>query len=280
VRLADGERAIDEIARDRRAPFSGKLFRDHVHLTFDGNYLLAEAILAQLEQALPEEIRHRANGNLPTRAECAVWLALTPYDELQMSAWAANTMSRPPFTQQLDHDDRQADAREQVENLRRAASAEETFEEAMKTYATALARSPNDWQIHDHLAAILLRRGKVAEAVEHWREAVRLLPTNIDTLHQLATVLATSPIASVRNGPEAVGLAERAVMLAGGGEPMFLDTLAAAHAEAGNLAKAIETARQAIALASRQQKQSLIATLQAKIADYERRARRASQPQR
>ena len=47
-------------------------------------------------------------------------------------------------------------------------------------------------------------------------------------------MLATCPQASLRNGIEAVKLAERANQLAGGKNPAVLCTLAAAYAEAGN----------------------------------------------
>ena len=51
-------------------------------------------------------------------------------------------------------------------------------------------------------------------------------------MNDLAWVLATSPEASLRNGKEAVRLARQAVKLGGGKQPAFLDTLAAAYAEA------------------------------------------------
>ena len=65
-----------------------------------------------------------------------------------------------------------------------------------------------------------------------------------------AWMLATNPNASVRNGAEAVELAQRAVELSGGREPAILDTLAAAYAEAGRFPEAVKTAQRAAALAS------------------------------
>ena len=51
-------------------------------------------------------------------------------------------------------------------------------------------------------------------------------------------MMATDPDPSVRNGSEAVRLAERAVQLTGAREPTLLDTLAAAYAEAGRFQEA------------------------------------------
>jgi Flp pilus assembly protein TadD len=85
----------------------------------------------------------------------------------------------------------------------------------------------------------------------------------------MAYMLATNPNASIRNGAEAVTLAKRAVELSGGREPAFLDTLAAAYAEAGQFTDAVRTARQAADLAAQQNKAALAESLRGKIPLYE-----------
>jgi len=65
----------------------------------------------------------------------------------------------------------------------------------------------------------------------------------------MAWVLATGPEASVRNGAQAIELAQRANQLSGGQDPLILRTLAAAYAESGRFAEAITTAQQALRLA-------------------------------
>jgi len=84
-----------------------------------------------------------------------------------------------------------------------------------------------------------------------------------------AWMLATSPDASVRNGAEAVTLAQRAVELSGGREPVVFNTLAAAYAEAGRFPEAMETARKALDLATQQNKQALVESIKAKLQLYE-----------
>jgi len=82
-------------------------------------------------------------------------------------------------------------------------------------------------------------------------------------------VLATSREASVRNGAEAVELAERAVDASGGRQARILATLAASYAEAGLFPKAIETAQRARELATRENNQQLAEGLNGMIALYE-----------
>ena len=68
----------------------------------------------------------------------------------------------------------------------------------------------------------------------------------------MAWKLATSPETSIRDGVKAVALAEQAVRLSGGKEPMIIRALAAAYAEAGRFSEAIETAQHAQELAAQQ----------------------------
>jgi tetratricopeptide (TPR) repeat protein len=71
-------------------------------------------------------------------------------------------------------------------------------------------------------------------------------------LNNLAWALSTCPDASLRNGAKAIELAQKADQLAGGMNPIFIRTLAAAYAETGRFNDAIETAQRALQLATAQ----------------------------
>lgn len=105
----------------------------------------------------------------------------------------------------------------------------------------------------------------------HWRAALRVVPDFLPVLNEVAHVLAASPDPSVRNGAEAVTLAQRAVELTGGQEAIYLDTLAAAYAEAGRFPDAIETAQRALRVATRQDQSQLREGLAARLGLYQAR---------
>ena len=154
-------------------------------------------------------------------------------------------------------------------NLGLALAGTGKLDEAIPHYQKALEIDPAYTEAHYNLGDALYSHGRIPEALMHWREVLRAQPNHLVTLNRVARVLAASPEASLRNGAEAVALAERAAGLSGGREPTILDTLAAAYAEAGRYSQAVETARRALALATREDEKPLAAALRAEIVLYE-----------
>jgi signal transduction histidine kinase len=111
-----------------------------------------------------------------------------------------------------------------------------------------------DLQTRMELANQLDKAGKFVEAIQELREAARLYPNDPMALNNLAWSLAANSRQELRNGREAVQLASKAVELTGQQQPVFMGTLAAAYAEDGQFAKAVEMANQArdIALSKQQ----------------------------
>jgi Flp pilus assembly protein TadD len=94
-------------------------------------------------------------------------------------------------------------------------------------------------------------------------------PDYLPALNEAAHLLASCPDASARNGAESVKLAERAVELSHGSDPVFLDTLAGAYAESGRFQQAIQTAKRALEIATRENKTALMDGVAARLRMYE-----------
>jgi tetratricopeptide (TPR) repeat protein len=102
-------------------------------------------------------------------------------------------------------------------------------------------------------------QGNPKAAATNYEEALRLKPGWGDALNDLAWLRATSPEPEVRDGAEAVRLAERACKLEGGEQARFRGTLGAAYAEMGRFPEAVKTAEMAITLATRSGQNELAA---------------------
>jgi len=121
-------------------------------------------------------------------------------------------------------------------------------EEARRSLARAVELDPGDRGGHAALGALLDESGEDRRAVEHLRIAVRAQPLPLEDANRLARVLACSPDDDVRDGHEALELAQRCVGMTRRREPHYLDTMAAAYAELGLFQDAIDVQREALRL--------------------------------
>ncbi len=139
------------------------------------------------------------------------------------------------------------------------------LEPAIAQFRRALDLDPNLAEAQSNLGNTLFQTGQVAEAIAHWQRAVELQPLNAPALNNLAWVLATFPDDSLRDGAKALALAQRADQLTGGANPRVLRTLAAAYAETGKFAEAVQTAQAALQLAKAEGDTALSNDLEAQV---------------
>jgi tetratricopeptide (TPR) repeat protein len=173
-------------------------------------------------------------------------------------------------------------------NLGKVLAAQGRFDEAARHFAEFVRRKPGDANGRREFGYALARNGRLDEAIAEFNEVVRLKPDAqayydlasaqelqgkageaatlyrqaltrdrdfLPAMNNLAWLLATHPDPGLRDGNEAVRLAERACDLTQHQEPLLVGTLAAAYAEAGRFPEAIATAQKArdLALAAGQQ---------------------------
>ncbi len=132
--------------------------------------------------------------------------------------------------------------------------------------ALRLAPSP---EAHYNLALALGMQGNLEGAITNYNLVLKDQPDSAPALNDLAWIRATAPNAALRNGPDAVRLAEHACDLTRRRNPRFLGTLAAAYAEAGRFAEAIPTAQQALDLALAARDKSLAENARARLRLYQ-----------
>lgn len=191
-----------------------ELFYEHVHLNFKGNYLLAQAAFEEVTKVLPDRVK-QTRADEPGRrseAECARRLAYTEWDRYQIESKVLNSfLKRPPFSNQLYHDEQVARMEQEVAALKAAVTEEvltqvaqqnrwalendeadwllhwkhgQFLAEQVRDYRAAAAhfrrvraRLPHSWLGHDSLATVLYGLGDLDGAIAGFQAAIRLKPT-------------------------------------------------------------------------------------------------------
>jgi tetratricopeptide (TPR) repeat protein len=144
-------------------------------------------------------------------------------------------------------------------------------DEAIAHYQKVLELRPESADARANLASAFLAKGRVRDAIAEYRNALRISPENVAAQSNLAWLLATSSDASLRNGSEAVLLAERAESESSRSEnrSIVLRILAATYAETGRFAEAKKTAQQALQAAQIKGNSTLANALRDEIALYD-----------
>jgi len=142
-------------------------------------------------------------------------------------------------------------------------------DEAIAAWQRATVANPAFAPAYFNLGNVLEARSKGKLALEAWRGGLAVDPNHVPTLRRAAWLLATARDPSLRNGAEAVALAERAARLTANPDPSILDGLAAAYAEAGRFTDAVDTANRAQRLAAQQGKPDLAGEIHTRITLYQ-----------
>jgi tetratricopeptide (TPR) repeat protein len=128
--------------------------------------------------------------------------------------------------------------------------AQREFDSAIEAFERVVKEQPGDVAAQYNLANAFRTTGQIKDAVELYERILKMDSNMILAANNLAWIRATHPSATLRNGVEAVRLAEDLCQKTKFQQPSFLDTLAVAYAEAGLFEKAVQTAQRAITLAT------------------------------
>jgi tetratricopeptide (TPR) repeat protein len=109
-------------------------------------------------------------------------------------------------------------------------------------------QEPGNLSLHQNLAMVYHRMGKLKEAMEVYEHMLRLDGGQAVALNNLAWLLLTVPEESLRDRRRALELAEKAVALER--SSVFLDTLAEAYYSNGRTEDAVATIQEAISRAT------------------------------
>lgn len=188
MRLIDAERVFAE--QSPAGSPGHELFYDHVHLTFEGNYLLARALASVVEGLVPQlALQMGETRSWPTVQECAVRLGWTDWAKQRVLSDMLVRLTDPPFTWQLDHADQLARLKRQLEELL-PAPGQSGYHTARERLITALDKVPDDPWLHVQMAELGRLAGDLETASRFAQRAVELAPTSVSAWFNLGLVRA------------------------------------------------------------------------------------------
>jgi tetratricopeptide (TPR) repeat protein len=189
VTLVDAEKILGESELSEHGIPGNGLFSEHVHLKFDGDYLLAKALYPAVVGALDKALGRTGDAAIPSRDECARQLACTPWDELQIRLAMLEVLSHPPFLDQLDHRRRQSQEEQEVKQLQSKFTRQD-LSQSIQIYREAIARNPDDWQLHHNFAMLNYIVGDYTTAARHFEAEVKKFARSLTGRMALGAALA------------------------------------------------------------------------------------------
>jgi tetratricopeptide (TPR) repeat protein len=200
-RLVDSESAI--ALQSPHGLVGDEFLYEHVHLNFEGNYLVARTIAEEIGHALAASTEHP----WPTADECARRLGWNDSTRRTGEMDILSRLNDSPFLEQASHRQQYQRLLGQVEQLQQTTLPDSMREEEVRTQA-AVRTAPNDWILQRNLARLQQRIGDITNAVESWQRVVRLLPHNPDACQSLGLALE-----AVKRDDEAISALQQATRL-------------------------------------------------------------------
>ncbi len=170
VHLVDVERAFAGPNVSSSGIPGAEYFWEHVHLRFEGNWLVAREVFRVVQAIVPDA---DAGPALPAEA-CARALGMTARDRYTMAHEMMGMISKAPFTAQLGYDRLREGLKTEVD--RWAAAVAAGFEGTEVQYRATAARRPNDFLLGMNLAQLLVHAEKYEEAVRYHETLLARLP--------------------------------------------------------------------------------------------------------
>ncbi len=154
-----------------------ELFYEHVHLNFDGNYLLGRAFAEQTLKLLPKALLAQDKGGWASAELCDRHLGVSPWDRFRVWQENYSRVSEPPFTDQLNDVPRARFYMAKLQELN-SQMTEETRRQSRAAYEEALALRPNDYYLRENFAQFLDQTGNLSQAPGEEQKVSELLPQN------------------------------------------------------------------------------------------------------
>jgi tetratricopeptide (TPR) repeat protein len=181
--------AAEVLAQNSPGKIPGnELFYEHVHLNFDGNYVLGRAFAEQTAKLLPGSIAAHGRRDWASSEICDRRLAVSSWDRSRVWQEILSRVSEPLYAGQLTHAATVGWCEEKIAELN-SRVASEPPEQTRQLYQQALALAPTDSFLHQNFAQFLGARGDLAQATVEAQHVCELLPQRPAQYYDIGNLL-------------------------------------------------------------------------------------------
>lgn len=182
VHLVDADKIFSE--NSPQGLTGTEFFYEHVHLTPEGNYLLARSVAQSAAEALHLE----SNSAWASKDDCFRLLGLTDWNRYDAFSVIYDRVQGAPFANQADHARQMDYINQQLQRYKAATKPAELRREVAEV-ARLVSRYPRDPDLRWNLAALLQNSGDAAGTEEQWRALMGLQPQSPLPIFNLAKLL-------------------------------------------------------------------------------------------
>jgi len=156
VALIDADKILSDASPD--GIIGSDFVYEHVHLTPEGNYLLARAMFLEIAKDLLPHSTGSADPDVLSEGDCERLLAFTRYDRARLAAEMLDRLQKPPFTTQLNHSE------QMFRMAAKAQRSDETPNDTAAQYQWAITRRPEDAMLRLRFGMFLYPYNRAAAA--------------------------------------------------------------------------------------------------------------------
>lgn len=172
--LSDAEATL--AAASPQGIAGNELFFEHVHFSFQGNYLLGRLWAEQVHGLLPDPTRGARASDWATREICDRDLGLTVWNQSFVLESVVRRMQQPPLSSQFNNSDRLAELHVELERLQQHQTSTNDVMRVGQALVDAIQRWPNDAFLQEGFANFLEAVGDRRQAANAYRKVLEILP--------------------------------------------------------------------------------------------------------